>query len=207
MPASTPFRALRVARRTTCHRLLPILLLSALLLGCDSLGAGSSGPSLTADTPSISPSDSTVTLTLTNDSPSPIYADFFCGLSIEKKVDGAWGQSQLINPVCARFLSSPVANKSAATSKLSIRPAPTIAPGESVEYPIVFRNDLREATAVRFRIRILYRKISFTSSTPLPRGSTQGKNKNTVGDIAFYPSVEGLDGRGELVTEEIRVTS
>lgn len=206
MSASLYSRASRAARGTTCRLVLTVVMLPTLLLGCDTFGTGPSGLSLTSDTQALSPSDSTLTLTLTNDSPSPIYADFFCGLSIERKIDGAWGEGQTINPVCARIASSPVTNESAVISKLSIGPAPPIASGETVEYPIFFRNDLREATAVRFRLRISYRKTSFASSTPLPPRATGGGNKSTVGDIAFYPGDEGFDGRGELVTEDIRVT-
>lgn len=206
MSASLYFRSFRAARRTICRLVLVVVMLPTLLLSCDSFGTGSSGLSLTSDTQAISPSDSTVTLTLTNDSPSPIYADFLCGLSIERKIDGAWDNGRLVYQVCALFNRVSTSDRMEEKPKLTIGPLPVIPSGGSIDELIRFQRDLSEATAVRFRIQISYRKTSFASLTPLPRKAIQGEINNTVGDIAFYPGDEGFDGRGELVTEEIRIT-
>jgi len=179
--------------------------LPALLLGCDSFGTGSSGLSLTADVSSISPSDSTVTLTLTNDSPSPVYADFFCRSFVQNKVNGTWEDWGTLNVICARFLSSRVANTATPTSKLSIgRPSP-IAPGESRQAEVNLRPDLEDATAIRFRVWVEYQKQAFRS--PRPPQDLSLERRKTTSDVLDPPFLkeQGYNGNGYLISEEIPV--
>jgi hypothetical protein len=182
MLMSTYSRALRIACLAARRVFLAVVFLPALLLGCDSFSTGPSGLSLTPDVESISPSDSTVTLTLRNDSPSPVTTDFFCRTLLQKKVNGRWEDREGTNPFCFRALS--VVDTSAATSKLSYVLPPPVAPGESRQAEVNIRKDLGDATAIRFHVWIEYQK----------RPSHTARR----GDARY-------DGSEYLISEEIRV--
>lgn len=197
MPLPIRFKAFRVARRATCPVFLALLLLPALLLGCDSFGTGSSGLSLTANVESISPSDSTVTLTLTNDSPSPVQPDFFCGLTMAREIDGTYERFTQVNRICAL-----INGKSRSGQESLGSGTPPVAPGESIERHVVFQRTLEDATAIRFQVALAYREEGPVSSRRfVDRSNSNDVTANTIG----FPDGDRFTRSGRLVSEEIQV--
>jgi len=164
-----------------------VLIVSISAAGCDSFSAGSSGLTFTSGTQVITAPDSTVSLTLTNETGTTIRADFFCGLAVQRQVDGEWLRPQTVDPVCARILPAasrdlrsrtPSRTPSTAGNarkapahegspvstpgKSYIGPSFHIRPGESRSKIVALTASMREATALRFRLFVTYPKGAFS---------------------------------------------